>query len=138
MSYVGMQTCVVPLRKQMTIVMKEDTKTLGDVVVTGIFRKAKESYTGSVSTVSKEQLQQFRGQNLLQTLKNADASINFAIDNVNGSNPNNLPNINIRGNSSLPTSVEAFNSGQKNNPNTPLIIMDGFEISLTKLYGLQR
>lgn len=133
MSYVGMQTCVVPLRKQMTIVMKEDTKTLGDVVVTGIFRKAKESYTGSVSTVSKEQLQQFRGQNLLQTLKNADASINFAIDNVNGSNPNNLPNINIRGNSSLPTSVEAFNSGQKNNPNTPLIIMDGFEISLTKL-----
>lgn len=132
-SYVGMQTCIVPLRKQMSIAMKEDTKTLGDVVVTGIFRKAKESYTGSVSTVSKEQLQQFLGQNLLQTLKNVDASINFAIDNINGSNPNNLPNINIRGNSSLPTSVEAFNSGQKNNPNTPLIIMDGFEISLTKL-----
>ena len=132
-SYVGMQTSVVPLKGQMKIAMKEDSKTLQDVVVTGIFRKAKESYTGSVSTVSKEQLQQFRGQNLLQTLKNADASINFTIDNVNGSNPNNLPNINIRGNSSLPMSVEAFNSGEKNNPNTPLVIMDGFEISLQKL-----
>lgn len=132
-SYVGMQTRIVPLQKEMRIGLNEDTQTLDNVVVTGIFRKAKESYTGSVSTVSKEQLQQFRGQNLLQTLKNADASINFSIDNINGSNPNNLPNINIRGNSSLPTSVEAFNSGQKNNPNTPLIIMDGFEISLSKL-----
>lgn len=132
-SYVGMQTRIVPLQKEMRIGLNEDTQTLDNVVVTGIFRKAKESYTGSVSTVSKEQLQQFRGQNLLQTLKNADASINFSIDNINGSNPNNLPNINIRGNSSLPTSVEAFNSGQKNNPNTPLIIIDGFEISLSKL-----
>ncbi len=132
-SYVGMQTQVLPIKSQMNIALKEDAKTLKDVVVTGIFRKAKESYTGSVSTVSKEQLQQFRGQNLLQTLKNADASINFSIDNVNGSNPNNLPSINIRGNSSLPMSVEAFNSGEKNNPNTPLVIMDGFEISLQKL-----
>lgn len=132
-SYMGMQTKTVALKKQMTIALEEDTKTLKDVVVTGIFRKAKESYTGSVSSINKEQLQQFRGQNLLQTLKNVDTSINFAIDNINGSNPNTLPNINIRGNSSLPMSVEAFNSGQKSNPNTPLIIMDGFEISLQKL-----
>ena len=30
-------------------------------------------------------------------------------------------------------SVEEFNAGQESNPNTPLVIMDGFEISLTKL-----
>ncbi|MBQ9571155.1 MAG: SusC/RagA family TonB-linked outer membrane protein, partial [Prevotella sp.] len=132
-SYVGMQTVTVPLRQGMKVVMKEDAKALGEVVVTGIFRKARESYTGSVSTIDKEQLEQFRGQNLLQTLKNVDASINFGIDNLNGSNPNNLPNINIRGTSSLPMSVEEFNAGQSSNPNTPLIIMDGFEISLTKL-----
>lgn len=132
-SYVGLQTVTLPLRQGMKIVMKEDAKALGEVVVTGIFRKARESYTGSVSTIDKEQLEQFRGQNLLQTLKNVDASINFGIDNLNGSNPNNLPNINIRGTSSLPMSVEEFNAGQSSNPNTPLIIMDGFEISLTKL-----
>lgn len=132
-SFMGMKTVTMALAQNMKIYLEEDSKVLDDVVVTGIFRKARESYTGSVSTITSDQLQQFRGQNLLQTLKNVDASINFTVDNLNGSNPNNLPNINIRGTSSLPMSVEEFNQGTKNNPNTPLIIMDGFEISLTKL-----
>ena len=136
-SYVGMKTLMelVPAGRntiQRDVVLTNDTQ-LDEVVVTGIFRKARESYTGSVSSIDKEQLEQFRGQNMLQTLKNVDASINFSIDNLNGSNPNNLPNINIRGSSSLPMSVEEFNAGEANNPNTPLIIMDGFEISLQKL-----
>lgn len=132
-SCMGMKTLEVEVKPVMDIVMEEDTKMLNDVVVTGIFRKSRESYTGSVSTITSDQLEQFRGANLLGTLKNVDASINFSIDNLNGSNPNNIPTINIRGNSSLPMSVEAFNQGVKNNPNTPLVIMDGFEISLTKL-----
>lgn len=137
-SYIGMKSerymfkCKEDFRN-LIIKMRDDESSLKEVVVTGIFRKAKESYTGSVATIGSEQLQQYRGQNLLQTLKNADASINFSIDNLNGSNPNKLPNINIRGNSSLPMSVEEFNAGQESNPNTPLVIMDGFEISLTKL-----
>lgn len=136
-SYVGLANEYIDIAQgtadvKRDIVMHSDN-SIDEVVVTGIFRKARESYTGSVSTIDKEQLEQFRGQNLLQTLKNVDASINFGIDNLNGSNPNNLPNINIRGTSSLPMSVEEFNAGQSSNPNTPLIIMDGFEISLTKL-----
>lgn len=59
-----------------------------EVVVTGIFKKAKESYTGAVSSIDKEQLKIYKGQNLLQTLKNIDVSINLAVDNINGSNPN--------------------------------------------------
>ncbi len=137
-SYIGMKAehymfnCRQDMRN-LVIKLKDDASNLKEVVVTGIFRKAKESYTGSVATITGEKLQQYRGQNLLQTLKNADASINFSIDNLNGSNPNKLPTINIRGNSSLPMSVEEFNAGQESNPNTPLVIMDGFEISLTKL-----
>lgn len=136
-SYVGMQTQYVSILAGNADV-KKNIKMLSDVqldnvVVTGIFRKAKESYTGAVSSISSEQLGMYRGQNLLQTLKNVDASINFAIDNVNGSNPNSIPEINIRGNSSLPMSVEEFNQGQRTNINTPLVIMDGFEISITKL-----
>jgi len=116
------------------VVLNDDpNRILDEVVITGIFNKAKESYTGSVSTVSKEKIEMYRGQNILQTLKNIDASINFAIDNINGSNPNTLPNINIRGNSSLPMSVEEYNEANRNNPNAPLIILDGFEISLEKL-----
>ncbi len=134
-SYVGLGTEYIQIAQgtgdvKRDVVMRADNK-LDEVVVTGIFRKAKESYTGSVSTISKEQLEQFRGQNLLQTLKNADVSINFPVDNISGSNPNKLPDINIRGNSSL--NLEELGQSTSSNPNVPLIIMDGFEISLQKL-----
>lgn len=135
-SFIGMEPVDIQYNgaRQMDLVLQESSKLkLDEVVVTGIFKKAKESYTGSVATVTEEQLDMYRGQNLLQTLKNIDASINFQIDNLNGSNPNNLPSINIRGNASIPTDLQEFNESQKNTVNTPLIIMDGFEITLEKL-----
>ena len=136
LTYVGMKAQTVTLAQggdvKRDIVMTGDTQ-LNDVVVTGIFKKARESYTGSVSTISKEELTLNRGQNLLQTLKSIDASLNFQVNNLAGSNPNNLPQINIRGNSSLPMSVAEFNTSTGNSVNTPLIILDGFEMSLEKL-----
>ena len=120
-------------RTEINVVMREEATEIDEVVVTGIFKKARESYTGAVSTITEEELKVHRGQNLLQTLKNIDASLNFRVNNLAGSNPNALPEINIRGNSSLPMSVEEFNQSASNAVNTPLIIMDGFEISLEKL-----
>ena len=132
-SFIGMKTVTLDAGPDMRITLEGDTHELKDVVVTGIFKKARESYTGAVSTITSEELDVFKGQNLLQTLKNIDASINFAVNNIAGSNPNALPQINIRGNSSLPMSVEEYNQSASNAVNTPLIIMDGFEISLEKL-----
>ena len=132
-SFIGMKTVTLDAGPDMRITLEGDTRELKDVVVTGIFKKAKESYTGAVSTITQEELDIYKGQNLLQTLKNIDASLNFAVNNIAGSNPNALPQINIRGNSSLPMSVEEFNQTASNAVNTPLIIMDGFEISLEKL-----
>ncbi len=136
-SMVGMETKEYSLSAtkdiEVNIVMKNDVAEMDEVVVKGIFKKAKESYTGAVTSVSKEDLKVFKGQNLLQTLKNIDVSINVAANNLAGSNPNNLPQINIRGNSSLPMSVEEYNQSANNAVNTPLIILDGFEISLERL-----
>lgn len=148
-SMLGMKAQEIALkgRTEINVTMEEDVTQMEEVVVTGIFKKAKESYTGSVSTITSEDLRVNRGQNLLQTLKNADASLNFAVNNMAGSNPNTLPKINIRGNSSLPMDVESFNKSMRmtraelkelnemesKSVNTPLIIMDGFEISLEKL-----
>ena len=133
--FVGMKTQLVPIKDktEVRVVMEEDNTVLEDVVVTGIFKKAKESYTGAVSSISSEQLKMYKGQNVLQTLKNIDASLNFMVNNAMGSNPNNVPQINIRGNSSLPMSVQEYNESIKNDVNSPLIIMDGFEITLEKL-----
>lgn len=132
-SYIGMKSQTLAASSGMNIVLESDAQTLQDVVVTGIFRKSRESYTGAVSTVTKEQLKLYKGQNLLQTLKSADASLNIPMNNMFGSDPNSLPQMNIRGTSSLPMSIRELNTTTANSVNTPLIIMDGFEISLTKL-----
>ena len=133
--FVGMKTQLVSIKDktEVRVVMEEDNTVLEDVVVTGIFKKAKESYTGAVSSISSEQLKMYKGQNVLQTLKNIDASLNFMVNNAMGSNPNNVPQINIRGNSSLPMSVDELNQQASKQLNAPLVIMDGFEITLQKL-----
>ena len=89
-SYVGMKEQQVSLASgtkdlKQDVVMK-DNNALHDVVVTGIFSKARESYTGAVSTINKEELKLHKGQNLLQTLKTIDASLNFQVNNLAGSN----------------------------------------------------
>ena len=132
-SYIGMKTQTLQAMPGMEIILESDAKTLNDVVVTGIFRKAKESYTGAATKIGGEKLKMYKGQNLLQTLRNADASLNIPMNNMMGSDPNSLPQMNIRGTSSLPLSIKELNETTKQNVNTPLIIMDGFEISLTKL-----
>ena len=134
-SYMGMQTFTKDIKEDnlnMTIKMLVDNQ-LDEIVVTGIFNKNKETFTGSVTSISDKELANFSGQNLISTLKNIDPVLNISINNSLGSNPNALPEISIRGNSSLPTSVKELNEGAKAQLNTPLIIMDGFEISLQKL-----
>ena len=134
-SMIGMKMQEFPLgtRTELDVTLQEEVAEMEEVVVTGIFKKAKESYTGAVSSIDKEQLKIYKGQNLLQTLKNIDVSINLAVDNINGSNPNRMPQVNIRGNSSLPMSVQEYNESLSNEVNTPLIILDGFEIALERL-----
>ncbi|MCB6973756.1 MULTISPECIES: SusC/RagA family TonB-linked outer membrane protein [Butyricimonas] len=134
-SFVGMTSkeVVYADKDVINVTLEDETSEIDEVVVTGIFKKAKESYTGAVSSITSEQLKMYKGQNVLQTLKNIDASLNFMVNNAVGSNPNAIPQINIRGNSSLPMSVQEYNESASNAVNTPLIIMDGFEITLEKL-----
>ena len=134
-SFVGMTSkeVVYADKDVINVTLEDETSEIDEVVVTGIFKKAKESYTGAVSSITSEQLKMYKGQNVLQTLKNIDASLNVMVNNAVGSNPNAIPQINIRGNSSLPMSVQEYNESASNAVNTPLIIMDGFEITLEKL-----
>ena len=137
-SFVGMKTqeIAVGSKTQLDVKLVEDSETLDDVVVTGIFTKSKESYTGAVTAVSAKELKMYKGQNLLATLRNIDPSIKVVMDNALGSNPNVIPEINIRGNSSLPMSVDELNQQASKQLNAPLVIMDGFEISAQKLYDM--
>jgi len=121
-----------------TMTLQEDNAQMAEVVVTGIFNKAKESYTGAATSYTRKQLQEAGNRSLISTLKNLDPSFNIADDIAIGSDPNSLPSITIRGASSLPTDVQDMQVSADNQrtANQPLFILDGFEISLTRFMDL--
>lgn len=99
-SFVGYQKQEVRLKrdnKPLNIVMKNDMAEIDEVVVTGIFNKPKESFTGAVTHITKEDIMAYGNRNLLQTLNNIDPAFVIRENNTYGSNPNVLPEIQIRG-----------------------------------------
>lgn len=137
-SYVGKnaQTISVLNNKPLTIILEDDMMNVDDVIVTGIFNKAKESFTGAATFISKQELKDFKSNNLLKTINNIDPSFNIVENNKMGSNPNVLPEINIRGTTSVPSDLNSVMSNERANLNTPLFIFDGFEISLERMLDL--
>lgn len=114
------------------ITLTESTDELDEVIVTGYTKRTKESFTGSASTFSGEDLKRVGNKNILQSLQNLDPSFVLTENLSLGSNPNMLPDIQLRGQAGL-DDVRGEYSG---NPNLPLFILDGFESSLQKIYDL--
>ncbi|MGN7720482.1 SusC/RagA family TonB-linked outer membrane protein [Chitinophaga sp. 22620] len=122
----------------LNVVLQRSLSQINEVVVTtGIFNRKKESFTGAVTTVTAEQLAQFGNRNLITSLRNIDPSFNIVESNTFGSNPNRLPEIQIRGNSSLPN-VNELQDETRVGMNTPLVVLDGFESSLQKLLDINQ
>lgn len=133
-SYVGMETMTVHVRNSQAIVMKPNN-SLEDVVVTGMFRKSTSTFTGAAVTVTREELQNFGNRNALQSLANIDPAFNILQNNEYGSDPNRLPDVQIRGAASIPN-VNELQDESRQGLNTPLVILDGFESSLQALIDL--
>ena len=136
-SFVGMKPLEVRYNGQseLKIKLEEEVAEMDEVVVTGIFKKSQESFTGSVSTITEKELKSFRGRNLLSTLKNIDPTFNIIENNVYGADPNHLPEVQIRGAANMPD-IDQLQSDTKAELNTPLIIMNGFEITLERMMDL--
>jgi TonB-linked SusC/RagA family outer membrane protein len=97
-----------------------------DQVVTGIYQRKKESFTGSSTTFTVKELKVVGNQSPLQALKTLDPSFAIIENTSFGSDPNRLPDIEIRGKSSVIGLTEQYGT----NPNQPLFILDGFESTL--------
>jgi len=136
-SFVGYRPVQYTVRKekQASIVMAPTVSSINNVVVTGIFNKAKESYTGAAKTITAKEIQQFQGRNIFVTLGNIDPSFYVVPDNNFGSDPNHLPDIQLRGNRNLPN-IDQLQDNTSALINTPLIIMDGFPITLQRMMDL--
>ncbi len=128
-SFIGMKTLEYQLHNNNTIdiVLESEVESIKDAVVTGIYQRKKESFSGSASTYTAKELKMIGNQNVLQSLKTLDPSFAIVDNNLFGSDPNRLPDIEIRGKSSVVGLTEQFGT----NPNQPLFILDGFESSLS-------
>lgn len=133
-SYLGYEVQTVTLTDAISyrITMQVASQTIDEVVVTGVFTRKANTYTGSVSTVKSDELLRVGNQNLLSSLTNIDPAF-MRIDNLSaGSNPNALPDFQMRGQ----TGFSDLKGQYESNPNQPLFVLDGFETNLTKIIDL--
>lgn len=139
-SYIGYKTQEVPARATLNVKLLTDIKSVKDVVITGYQEIRKESFTGTAITVSGEELKRFNPQNILASLSSFDPSFKIVENNLAGSNPNRLPNINVRGATSLPSSTTDVSglsrSSLNSTSNLPTFILDGYEVTLETIYDL--
>lgn len=132
-SFLGMKNREVIWRgSNLKIVLEEEAAKIEDLVVTGIYQRKKESFTGSSTTFTGESLKVVGNQNIFQSLKTIDPSFAIIENSEFGSDPNRLPDIEIRGKSSVIGLSEQYGT----DPNQPLFILDGFESDLATIVAL--
>ena len=139
-SFIGMKNKDVEYKGEpaLKIVLEEDVAEMEEVIVTGIFTRKAESYTGAAVTVTQDQLKRVGNQNIFQSLRNIDPSLAIS-DNLDfGSDPNKLPDMKLRGTSSFPGADDGLDlkGNYMNKPNQPLFILDGFEASVEKIFDM--
>lgn len=126
-SYVGYKSKTIKVsegdNKPLHIILDIDAFVTEEVVVTGVFNRKKEGFSGTTVTINKEQLQKAYTGNIFTTLSTLDAGFKITENLSAGSDPNELAQFTIRG------------KGSFQSENTlPLFIMDGFEISQETFY----
>ena len=133
-TFIGMDSQEVAIegRSEIDVRMKETSTEIEGVVVTGMFTRRAESFTGAATTFKREAILRAGNQNLLKSLKNLDPSFQIMENLEFGSDPNRLPNVQLRGQ----TSFSNLQGDYEGNPNQPLFILDGFETTIEKVFDL--
>lgn len=117
-SFIGFTTQEAPAAKEMSIVMASDSKELDDVVVIGYGTQRKGDVTSAITSVKSEDFTQGNIRDAGDLVKGKVAGLTI----TNGSgDPSSSSSIRLRGVISL------------NGSNTPLVLVDGVEGSLTTL-----
>lgn len=125
-SFVGYETQEIPISSAvgMKSVRLKPNAQIDDVVVTGFFDKQKKTFTGSVTKVTHDEIAEFGTANIFSVLQQLDPSFKIKENNSTGSNPNELPDFVVRGESSF------------QGTSMPTIIVDGYEVNAQYLYDM--
>jgi len=135
-SYVGYEKkeIIVGDNTEINVQLVPDVSKLDEVVITGIVKRDKKSFTGATTSVSREELKMIGNSNIIESLKVLDPSFIIVENNLLGSDPNVISDIEVRGKTSLSTNDLGDEFGA--NPNQPLFILDGFETTLRVITDL--
>ena len=141
-SYIGYETVskqIVKDEYNLVVELKPSIE-LDDVVVTGISRRNKNSFTGNYVEVKGADLRQMNPTNILKGLQYFDPSFKILENNKTGSDPNAEPDFQIRGDQSLGSksmnSMDLMLDNVSSRPNTPLFVLDGFTVPMSRILDL--
>lgn len=115
-----------------SIRMIEDQQSLNDVVVTGVFERPVENFTGAAKTIDGQELKRVNSNSIFAAIAAVDPALRLVPNNVMGGNINQLPEIQLRGANSIPNLTGEFSD----NPNAPLFILDGFQVGAQRIFDL--
>lgn len=130
----GKKSVTVKDNTPIVVVLLPEVANLSEAVVNGIYKRPVENYTGAAQTYTAEQLRRVNNTSVLAALRSLDASFQMPSDLNAGSNPNQLPQLQVRGTNSIANTDLTSQYGYISNP--PLFILDGFEVPLQKIYDL--
>ena len=126
-SYIGMKpkSVVVGNKTVVDVTLESDSQEMDEVVGTGLLNRRKSGFAGTTTVISKQELAKVSTGNIFTTISTLDAGFKIEENNLDGSNPNKLPDFTIRGKGSF-----------QNGSTAPIFILDGFEVTSQKVFDM--
>lgn len=143
-SYIGYVTQSIQILRpdnNMRITLEPNAANMDEVVVTGISKRSKNSFTGNYVTVKGDELRKLNPNNILKSLQFYDPSFKVIENNSAGSDPNAQPEFQMRGDQQLgnsydPNNMDLMLDNVSSRPNTPLFVLDGFIVAMSRILSL--
>ena len=126
-SYIGMKpkSVVVGNKTVVDVTLESDSQEMDEVVVTGLLNRRKSGFAGTTTVISKQELAKVSTGNIFTTISTLDAGFKIEENNLDGSNPNKLPDFTIRGKGSF-----------QNGSTAPIFSLAGFEVTSQKVFDM--
>lgn len=130
--YISQESTFSASRSNIIFELAEDVMAVDDVIVNGLYQANKKTYTGAATQITRQDIENIGTSNVFSILQAFDPSFRINENIEMGSDPNNIPDFQVRGASSISMEQE-YGDGS----NTPLFIVDGFEMTSEKVYDLE-
>ncbi|MBQ8422043.1 MAG: SusC/RagA family TonB-linked outer membrane protein [Bacteroidales bacterium] len=141
-SLIGYETRSISIRNhaKMDVTLVEARESLDDVIVTGFAPIRKDGFSGNTTKIRKDEILMANPTNMISAIQTFDPSFRIQQNIAAGSNPNAMPDITLRGQTSISgTSLDTQDISKQSlsgTANLPIFILDGFEVDVEKIYDL--